>query len=57
MRAVVDWRQGTMTEWQYTDIENTGAPVVPLLSESDVTIDGGDVDGRRYEIRWSEHVD
>ncbi|MFC6798416.1 MULTISPECIES: hypothetical protein [unclassified Haladaptatus] len=49
-----------MTARQYTDGENTGAPIVPLVEKpTDIKADGGEEDQREYleEMVWSHYVD
>lgn len=37
-------RGSTMTRWRYTDTENTGAPVVPLLTDDEIDVPTVSVD-------------
>ncbi|WP_332899301.1 MULTISPECIES: hypothetical protein [unclassified Haladaptatus] len=48
-----------MTARQYTDGENTGAPLVPLVQQPRrIKTDGGQKDQRAYleEMVWSHYI-
>ncbi|WP_338728464.1 hypothetical protein [Haladaptatus sp. DJG-WS-42] len=48
-----------MTPATYTDGENTGAPLVPLVTDTMLTTDGGTDTTREYlqEMVWSHRAD
>ncbi|MFC6732514.1 MULTISPECIES: hypothetical protein [unclassified Haladaptatus] len=48
-----------MTPAQYTDGENTGAPIVPLVTDTDIAADGGPDTTLEYlrEMVWSHRAE
>ena len=46
-----------MTRTNFTDAENTGAPLVPMITETtDVATDGGEEAEQLEEVVWSHRL-
>jgi hypothetical protein len=46
-----------MTDTHYTDADNTGAPLVPMVEPADVAADGGQPDAEYLEeVIWSHRL-
>lgn len=58
-RTIVNDRDGSsddmpMTAREFTDAENTGAPLVPMITDPDVATDGGQPEAEYLEeVIWS----
>jgi len=47
-----------MTYTHFTDAENTGAPIVPIVEPADVAADGGQANADYLaEVIWSHRID